>query len=369
MLDVHTNPANPVIGNRAFGPDPTTVITHALAFWAGLRAAGVLGCGKHFPGHGDTALDSHHDLPTVPHSLERLRTVELAPFAAAVQAGAEALMSAHVLFPAMDPARPATLSAPVLTGLVRGQLGFQGLLVSDDLGMKAVADRFSVEDIVTEGLAAGLDHFIIRGPQEQQLAAWEALITAVERSPALAARLEQSLARIVAFKTTMLLGSPIGATQPSTTTHKSLPGSPGRSTSGWLPALAHAAPASIPRANHPRRSLLIERQLGAPRVLAMTAGAVVRSSNARRALRGWEWSLYAQYPGRGSGPFGSLVAEGCVRSSRTFGDAGRVLGTSTGARPWQRLRRRDMRHRDQRSGRAGNGAYPQAAGARAWRSS
>ena len=145
VLDVHTNPANPVIGNRAFGADPAAVITHALAFWRGLRAAGVLGCGKHFPGHGDTALDSHHDLPTVAHPLARLRTVELAPFAAAIQAGAEALMSAHVMFPAVDPAQPATLSPPVLTGLLRGELGFEGLLVSDDLGMKAVADRFPIE--------------------------------------------------------------------------------------------------------------------------------------------------------------------------------------------------------------------------------
>ena len=208
VLDVNTNPANPVIGTRAFGSDPAAVITHALAFWQGLRAAGVLGCGKHFPGHGDTALDSHHDLPTVAHPLDRLRTVELAPFAAAIQAGAEALMSAHVMFPAVDPGRPGTLSPAVMTGLVRGTLGFQGLMVSDDLGMKALADRFPIEQIVVEGLAAGLDQFIIRGPVDRQVGAWEALVRAVEASAALQVRLGESLIRIVAFKAAMQVGAP-----------------------------------------------------------------------------------------------------------------------------------------------------------------
>lgn len=109
-------------------------------------------------------------------------------------------MSAHVLFPALDPTRPGTLSAPVLTRLVRGQLGFDGLLVSDDLGMKALADRFSIAEIVTEGFAAGLDHFIIRGPRERQVEAWEALVGAVERSPFLQGRLAESRARLLAFK-------------------------------------------------------------------------------------------------------------------------------------------------------------------------
>jgi beta-N-acetylhexosaminidase len=213
VLDVNTNPANPVIGTRAFGSDPAAVITHALAFWRGLRAAGVLGCGKHFPGHGDTALDSHHDLPTVDHPLARLRTVELAPFAAAIQAGAEALMSAHVMFPTVDAGRPATLSPAVMTDLVRGALGFSGLLVSDDLGMKAVADRFPIEQLVVEGLAAGLDQFILRGPGERQVAAWEALVRAVEASPVLLDRLRESLIRIVGFKATLQVGPPAPADQ------------------------------------------------------------------------------------------------------------------------------------------------------------
>jgi beta-N-acetylhexosaminidase len=108
VLDVHTNPANPVIGNRAFGTTAEAVAAQALAFWRGLRGAGLVGCGKHFPGHGDTRTDSHLDLPVVAHDLERLRRVELAPFAAAARAGMEAFMTAHVVYPALDPDRPAT---------------------------------------------------------------------------------------------------------------------------------------------------------------------------------------------------------------------------------------------------------------------
>jgi beta-N-acetylhexosaminidase len=253
VLDVNTNPANPVIGSRAFGDDPATVITHALAFWRGLRGAGVLGCGKHFPGHGDTALDSHHHLPAVEHPLQRLRTVELAPFAAAIQAGAEALMSAHVMFPAVDPGRPGTLSPAVMTDLVRGQLGFQGLLVSDDLGMKALADRFSIEEIVVQGLAAGLDQFIIRGPVDRQQAAWQALVAAVETSPTLAARLERSLARIVAFKAQVQVGPPAPVDRLAATfpwpTHQALAASFGAGGAGGNPAGSPGGPAASPVAS------------------------------------------------------------------------------------------------------------------------
>jgi beta-N-acetylhexosaminidase len=222
VLDVHTNAANPVIGNRAFGTTTSAVITHALAFWAGLRAAGVRGCGKHFPGHGDTVTDSHHDLPVVPHDETRVRTVELAPFAAAIRAGAEALMTAHVVFPSFAAPGtadlPATLSPRLLTGLLRRELGFEGLLVSDDLGMRAVADRYSIEDIVVLGLQAGIDHFIIRGPRERQEAAHAALVRAAEADPRVRARVEESHARVVAFKAGARVGMPaperLGSTFP-----------------------------------------------------------------------------------------------------------------------------------------------------------
>jgi beta-N-acetylhexosaminidase len=208
VLDVHTNAANPVIGRRAFGRDPAAVTEHGLAFWSGLRAAGVLGCGKHFPGHGDTLADSHLRLPVVAHDLDRLRAVELAPFAAAANAGMEAIMTAHVMFPALDPQRPATLSPPILTTILRGELGFAGLVVSDDLGMRAVAERAPIEELVVESLMAGVDHFLVRQPMARQVAAGEALVRAAEARSDVRARVLESAARMIAFKARSHVGLP-----------------------------------------------------------------------------------------------------------------------------------------------------------------
>lgn len=211
VLDVHTNPSNPVIGNRSFGQTAEAVIAHALSFWRGMRAVGVLGCGKHFPGHGDTRTDSHVDLPAVAHDRERLRAIELAPFVAAARAGIEALMTAHVMFPALDPQQPATLSRPILTTLLREEIGFAGLVVSDDLGMRAVADRWPIEEIVVEGLLAGIDHFLIREPADRQAAAFEALVRAAEARPDVRVRVEESAQRVAAFKALSRVGMPLPA--------------------------------------------------------------------------------------------------------------------------------------------------------------
>jgi beta-N-acetylhexosaminidase len=207
VLDVHSNPANPVIGNRAFGRTASGVIPHALAFWRGLRQAGVLGCGKHFPGHGDTDTDSHHDLPVVLHAQARLGAVELLPFAAAARAGVEALMTAHVMYPALDRALPATLSRPILTDLLRGELGFAGLVVSDDLGMKAVAARWPIDELVVGALLAGVDCFLVREPARQR-AAWDALVRAAETRPEVHARVLESATRMAAFKGKAAVGLP-----------------------------------------------------------------------------------------------------------------------------------------------------------------
>lgn len=213
VLDVHTNPANPVIGNRAFGSTPEAVAAHALAFWRGLSAAGLVGCGKHFPGHGDTRTDSHLDLPIVDHGLERLRQVELAPFVAAARAGLESIMTAHVLYPALDPDRPATLSRRILTDLLRGELGFGGVIVSDDLGMKAVADRFAIEELAILAVSAGADVLLIREPVDRQRRAHEALVRAGERDAELRRRIEESAARVAALKAASRVGLPVrGAT-------------------------------------------------------------------------------------------------------------------------------------------------------------
>jgi beta-N-acetylhexosaminidase len=208
VLDVHTNPANPVIGNRAFGVNPEAVSAHGLAFWRGLRRAGVVGCGKHFPGHGDTRADSHLEMPVVDHDLPRLRAVELAPFGAAARAGMEAFMTAHVVYPALDAEQPATLSRRILTDLLRGELGFRGVIVSDDLGMKAVADRHPIDELAVGCIEAGADHLLVREPVARQVAAFEALVRAAEAKADFRARVVESAARMATLKAACAVGMP-----------------------------------------------------------------------------------------------------------------------------------------------------------------
>jgi len=236
VLDVHTNPANPVIGNRAFGTSADGVARQALAFWRGLRGAGLVGCGKHYPGHGDTWTDSHHELPVVAHDADRLRVVELAPFAAAARAGVEAFMTAHVLYPALDPDRPATMSRRIATDLLRGELGFRGVLVSDDLGMKAVADRYSIEELAVGAIEAGVDHLLVRQPVARQRAAFEAIVRAAEARSDLRARVAESAARVAALKAACTVPLPAPAAMlPSllgTPAHKALAASFARVAGG-----------------------------------------------------------------------------------------------------------------------------------------
>ncbi|HEX4642196.1 MAG TPA: beta-N-acetylhexosaminidase [Candidatus Acidoferrales bacterium] len=157
VVDIHTNPANPVIGSRAFGTDADLVIASARSFLKALEQGGVLGCPKHFPGHGDTSIDSHYDLPVVNRTLEELRRRELLPFAAMVQAGARIIMSAHILYPAIDPQFPATLSKFWLSDVLRGEMGFQGVITTDDIGMGAVSALFGKPGAAVNALQAGCD--------------------------------------------------------------------------------------------------------------------------------------------------------------------------------------------------------------------
>lgn len=157
VLDVDTNPDNPIIGDRAFGRTPEEVVFRALAFARGLERAGVLWCGKHFPGHGDTSVDSHLALPSLEHGWSRLEAVELAPFAAAVAVGAPMIMTAHIIYTALDAERPATLSSRVVPQILRGTLGYDGVVASDDLEMKAIRDHFDVGQIADGLNAADVD--------------------------------------------------------------------------------------------------------------------------------------------------------------------------------------------------------------------
>ncbi|HZS40213.1 MAG TPA: beta-N-acetylhexosaminidase [Polyangia bacterium] len=210
VLDVHTNPQNPIIGDRAFATEPAEAARQALAFWRGLEAAGVRGCGKHFPGHGDTATDSHLELPRVDAAEPRLRAVELAPFAAAVRAGVPMIMTAHVVYPAID-ARPATLSRRWLDDILRRELGFGGVILSDDLDMKAVAAHFPVEETVIDSLLAGCDAFLACRDVAVQQKSEAALDHAAAVDPAVRARLDESAARLRAFRQTLATPPPADA--------------------------------------------------------------------------------------------------------------------------------------------------------------
>lgn len=160
VLDVNDNPTNPVIGalGRSFGVTPELVEESALPFMAGLHAAGVMATGKHFPGHGSTTADSHNALPFVDKDRAALDAVDIAPFRAAIEAGIDAIMPAHVVYPALDPSGlPATLSEPILTGLLREELGFTGVIVTDDLGMEGVMQIAPPEESGVRAILAGAD--------------------------------------------------------------------------------------------------------------------------------------------------------------------------------------------------------------------
>ncbi len=196
VLDVDSNPNNPVIGQRAFSTDPDEVGRTGIAFARALEAGGVLSCGKHVPGHGNTSLDSHLDLPVEETPLEVLRKREFLPFRAYGDAGLAALMTAHVVFKAIDPARPATLSERVLQQVVRRELGFEGLLVTDDMEMKAIDDRYGIEQSVIEAVVAGCDVILICHSADKQRRAWEALVEEDRKSNVVRERIDQALGRI-----------------------------------------------------------------------------------------------------------------------------------------------------------------------------
>jgi len=200
VLDVNSNPANPIIGARAFGSDPKSVIEMSTAWARGLREGGVIPCGKHFPGHGDTNEDSHFTLPVVDKSLAELRAVELPPFVEACRSGIEALMTAHVKFPALDPSHVATLSEPIITGLLRHQLSYDGLVLSDDMEMKAIRDHYGAGEAAALALRAGVDVMLFCHSLANAVRALEFLHSEAERSPALRAQVETSHRRISELK-------------------------------------------------------------------------------------------------------------------------------------------------------------------------
>ncbi|MFD9971173.1 glycoside hydrolase family 3 protein [Streptomyces sp. NPDC059011] len=200
--DVNSNSDNPVIGVRSFGSDPALVARHTAAYVRGLQSAGVAACTKHFPGHGDTAVDSHHALPRIDVELATLHSRELQPFRAAVSAGSKSVMSAHILLPALDPDRPATLSPQILTGLLRRELGYDGLIVTDGMEMQAISAVHGIERGSVLAIAAGADAICVGGglaDEDTVLRLRDALVTAVRKGELPEERLADAAARVRAL--------------------------------------------------------------------------------------------------------------------------------------------------------------------------
>ncbi|MFE6284613.1 glycoside hydrolase family 3 protein [Streptomyces sp. NPDC057877] len=197
--DVNSNPDNPVIGVRSFGAAPDLVARHTAAYVTGLQSAGVAACTKHFPGHGDTAVDSHHAMPRIDAGPAVLADRELAPFRAAIAAGTKAVMSAHILVPALDPDHPATLSPRILTELLRGELGYDGLIVTDGMEMQAIAGTYGIERGSVLAIAAGADAICVGGglaDDDTVRRLRDALVAAVRAGELAEARLADAAERV-----------------------------------------------------------------------------------------------------------------------------------------------------------------------------
>jgi len=207
VADVDSNPANPVIGDRSFGRDPNRVAEQVVTFVRAFQGRGVMACVKHFPGHGDTRTDSHETLPVVEKERPDVEAVELPPFAAAVHAGVGAVMSSHVVFPDYGEA-PATMNPALLSGVLRGDLGHRGLVVSDDMEMKAVHGRFPLEDTLARSCAAGMDLFLFCEDQALQVEAYEALVRIQEREPTHDTLARDSARRLLAARERFLKDRP-----------------------------------------------------------------------------------------------------------------------------------------------------------------
>lgn len=200
VADINSNPTNPVIGDRSFGATVTEVVPFVEAQVRGYGAAGMLACLKHFPGHGDTATDSHYALPILQHTLQTMQSRELVPFRAGIAAGVPVVMTAHILFPALDTEVPATMSHAILTGLLRETLGFGGLIITDCLEMKAVAEGWGTAQAALAAIKAGADMVLVCHTLERQKETYETLLAAARSGALPRARLDEAVAHVQAAK-------------------------------------------------------------------------------------------------------------------------------------------------------------------------
>jgi beta-N-acetylhexosaminidase len=213
VLDIHTNPKNPVIGDRALAERAEDVAKLGRVIIRALQGAGLAACGKHFPGHGDTSTDSHFELPLVEHPPDRLRAIEFEPFRAAVAEQVAFIMTAHVLVPELDAERPATLSPKVVQRLLREELKFDGVILSDDLEMKAVSTHYEVPDAAVQAIQAGCDAVLVcQGNVDLQARTLEALVRAVESRVIPAKRFDDAFLRLKRTKQRFLAADRPGPT-------------------------------------------------------------------------------------------------------------------------------------------------------------
>ncbi|WP_405157523.1 beta-N-acetylhexosaminidase [Paenibacillus sp. FSL H8-0283] len=201
VVDVNNNPLNPVIGVRSYGEHAESVAAHGVAAITGYQSQGIAATAKHFPGHGDTAVDSHLGMVTVPHDRNRLEQMELLPFRKAIEAGVDAIMTAHVMFPSIEPEPiPATLSYKVLTGLLREEMGFEGIIITDCLEMHAISKPYGVAEAAVRAVEAGADLILVSHTLQDQVAALEAIVEAVRTGRISEEVIHQAVERIMTWK-------------------------------------------------------------------------------------------------------------------------------------------------------------------------
>ncbi|SFE39732.1 beta-N-acetylhexosaminidase [Paenibacillus algorifonticola] len=205
VLDINSNPDNPVIGNRAFGSTAESVIASGIETMKGIQAGHVVPVIKHFPGHGDTSVDSHLDLPVVDKSLKQLEQFELLPFVEAIKERAPAVMVGHLLIPAMDKQYPASLSKTIITDLLRDELGFTGVVITDDMTMGGITKHFGIQDAAVKAVQAGNDILLVGHDAKQQIAVLKALKKAVKAGEISMQALDDSVYRIIRLKSTFKL--------------------------------------------------------------------------------------------------------------------------------------------------------------------
>jgi beta-N-acetylhexosaminidase len=200
VLDINSNPKNPVIGSRSFGNRADVVTSMGVAVMKGLQQNGTIAVVKHFPGHGDTSVDSHLDLPVVRKTTEQLQAMEWLPFQTAIENGADAVMVAHILFPLIDPDAPASFSSIIIGDQLRGALGFEGVVITDDMTMGAIADHYGIEDAALKSVEAGTDILLVAHGYDTGKQVYDRLLQAVREGRVSEGRIDESVRRILALK-------------------------------------------------------------------------------------------------------------------------------------------------------------------------